>query len=293
MSLFFFLKLSISQFMTKQEATKILSALADGNHPYTKQPLADNSICHHRKVINALQVAIEELQSNSPKSIDTDDSTQKTSRKDSNMANSTTEIAQDFLSQEKLFTYLSEFKKNGFNPTISRLGKTLVGSKAKSIYPHVKDFNCYAILENKATYNQIKSIITTFFEINSLIIEKEYITNDRPWEELDYFDQEIFNTLSQKHKVNILNLINSLSLKRKNKDLQSEQILLARQIYPRAYEPWTQVENELLLKALRYTNDLSILSEIFQRGEIGIKLQGLKLLYHIEQMMKKRQVQTK
>jgi hypothetical protein len=70
-------------------------------------------------------------------------------------------------------------------------------------------------------------------------------------------------------------------MKRKLSSITAESMIIARKIYPRAYEPWEQQENDLLLKTLRYTNDLDVLSDIFQRGQGAVRSQGQRLLYQI------------
>ncbi len=59
----------------------------------------------------------------------------------------------------------------------------------------------------------------------------------------------------------------------------SEYTQNARKNYPRAYESWSEKEKELLFKALKYTNDLDLLSECFQRGKGSIESCGQRLIY--------------
>ncbi len=275
--------------MTVEDALKVLNNMAAGYHPDTGQPLPAQDICNTRTVIRALQIAINQIKSNQL-TANSEQTTVTNSNLNSDFFNS--EAIEDeneeidiegFLSDEQMFEYLNEFKKSGFNPTVSRVGKSLVGTQAKSIYQYVKDFSFYAVLEGYTTYSKIKPIISVFFEKYETLIESEYAKTVKPWENIDFFEHSIFNTLNKEMTEPIKRAILSIPMKRKISNFTSESMLLARKIYPRAYEPWEQQENELLLKILRYTNDLDFLSEIFRRGQGAIRSQGQKLLYRIAQ----------
>ncbi len=59
----------------------------------------------------------------------------------------------------------------------------------------------------------------------------------------------------------------------------SEYIKNARFQYPRAYEPWSESEKELLNKAMEYTNDLDLLTCCFKRGKGSIESCGKRILF--------------
>ncbi|WP_139959585.1 hypothetical protein [Flavicella sediminum] len=52
-----------------------------------------------------------------------------------------------------------------------------------------------------------------------------------------------------------------------------------RKINPRYREPWSEKEIKLLETAIKYTNDLKLLTESFGRTAKSIEVQGQKLIY--------------
>lgn len=273
--------------MTLEEALKILDNLAAGYHPKTGELLSDDSVCNSRSVIRALQMAIDNIKANNKPSNDSRQQSSKKAIASTSLKNETLEMSDinidEYLTDEKLFEYLQAFKNIGFNPTVARIGKSLIGTQAKSIYKHVKDFSFYGVLENATTYSNIKPIIATFFEKHDEIIQEEYLNVDKPWEDIDFFEQADFNQLTQFTIIQLTETIVDFPLKRNVSNMSSEAMIIARNIFSRAYEPWEQQENSLLLKTLRYTNDLELLSKIFKRGHGAIRSQGQKLLYQIAQ----------
>ena len=273
--------------MTLEETLKILDSLAAGFHPETGEELSNDSVCNSRSVIRALQMAIDNIRTNYNNSNNIRQQPSKKSTSNLSRPNEILQVASinidEYLTDKKLFDYLQAFKEIGFNPTVARIGKSLVGTKAKSIYKHVKGFSFYGVLENATTYPNIKPIIAKFFEKYEEQINEEYLTIDKPWEEIDFFEQVDFNQLTEHTIAQLTDTIAELSLKRNVSNMSSEAMVIARKIFPRAYEPWEQQENSLLLKTLRYTNNLELLSEIFKRGPGAIRSQGQKLLYQIAQ----------
>ena len=273
--------------MTLEETLKILDKLAAGEHPETGKVLPDDSVCNSRSVIRALQMAIDLIKAKDNHSINSRQFSAKKSTVTNHQKNETLEIESinidEYLTDEKLFEYLQTFKEVGFNPTVARIGKCLIGTQAKSIYSHVKDFEFYGILEDATTYSTIKPIISTFFDRHEAKINEEYLNIDKPWEEIDYFEQADFNQLTEFTIAQLTETIGDLPLKRNVSNMSSEAMVVARNIFPRAYEPWEQQENSMLLRTLRYTNDLELLSTIFKRGHGAVRSQGQRLLYQIAQ----------
>jgi hypothetical protein len=277
--------------MTLEKAIKILDNLAEGIHPETLALLPANDACNTRSAIRALQIAIEHLKSHQHSAqkvtLPNIEENQWYNNADGSFSsdNLSEEMSEldihSFFTDESMFEYLQEFKDSEFNPTVARLGKCLVGTQAKSVYKHVKGFSFYGILSGLTTYNQIKSTISNFFEKYNNRIEEEYTHSNKPWEEIDFFEQETFNTLNFSTVEQLQHSIFNFPLQRDFTNITSESLLVARKVFPRAYEPWEQEENDLLLKTLRYTNDLDVLAKIFQRGQGAIRSQGQKLLYQI------------
>ena len=279
--------------MTLEKAIKILDNLAEGIHPETLVSLPAEDACNTRSAIRALQIAIEHLKAHQQPinslSINSNIEENQWNNNGSFLSDNPSEEMSEldihsFFTDENMFEYLQEFKDSEFNPTVARLGKCLVGTQAKSVYKYVKNFSFYGILGGLTTYNNIKPIISDFFEKYNNRIEEEYTHSNKPWEEIDFFEQETFNTLNFSTVEQLQYSISNFPLQRDFSNITSESLIIARKVFPRAYEPWVQEENDLLLKTLRYSNDLDVLSKIFQRGQGAIRSQGQKLLYQIAQV---------
>jgi hypothetical protein len=72
--------------------------------------------------------------------------------------------------------------------------------------------------------------------------------------------------------------VNKLPVLRPTDSIQNEYILEQRKTFERAYEPWEDRENTLLLKAAEHTNDADFLAQVFKRNPSSIKIQLAKLL---------------
>jgi hypothetical protein len=111
------------------------------------------------------------------------------------------------------------------------------------------------------------------------MIEHNLIQNKvpAPYREIDFFQKARFNNLTAaaieqlKSKINDLGVLKTENL--------SDNIVQARIQHPRAYESWTEKEIDLLRTAIKYTNDLDLLSECFQRGRNSIEAMGQKLIF--------------
>lgn len=117
--------------------------------------------------------------------------------------------------------------------------------------------------------------------VRALEIVINYLkTNETPTNsdiEIDFFQNKIFNKLSDKAIKQLKSKIDELGIIKT--DNLSINIQNARAKYPRAYEPWTDTEKELLRKAIKYTNNLDLLSNCFQRGRGSIESCGQRLIY--------------
>lgn len=101
-------------------------------------------------------------------------------------------------------------------------------------------------------------------------------------QEVDFFRKATFNKLSAKAINQLKGRADELGMI--NTDNLSESVRSARTRHARAYEPWTEKEKDLLCKAMKYTNDLGILSRSFQRAKSSIESCGQRLIYESEHM---------
>ena len=64
----------------------------------------------------------------------------------------------------------------------------------------------------------------------------------------------------------------------------ADHVVEARKISPRAYEPWSVAEDEYLRKVLEETDDITLLSEIYQRQQGAVDSRIRKLMPNRKKM---------
>ncbi len=97
---------------------------------------------------------------------------------------------------------------------------------------------------------------------------------------IDFFRKERFNIMSSEAIDNLRKSIREIGVTKT--DNLSEYVINARVNHPRAYEPWTPKEKNLLIEAMKLTNDLDFLSNCFQRGRGSIESCGQEIIYEAE-----------
>jgi hypothetical protein len=227
---------------------EILETLACGYSPITGELLDSESVINERDVIRALQIAINELKRTNP------------------TPNPPVRIAENEIEHA-----IHLFESHGISATYNRLTNFFLATG------RIKETSVLSdSLYGKYKKDYLKGQLLDFF-IQYLPKPASSKKREDPWNSIDFFQEEIFNTLSDKDIRELKEKIHALGIQ-KTDDL-SENVINARVNYPRAYEPWLEEEKELLKKAIQKTNNLSLLSECFQRGANGIESQGKRLIY--------------
>jgi len=244
--------------MDINRAITILEALAAGCSPATGEKVHDESVLNEREVIRALQIAIDKLK-NRP---------------------SSQNYGGVMISEDDIRAALEVFEKENLNPTVSRLaGFFLATRRFKN--EHIVSNEHYGKYKGIYQKGQLIDFFAHYFSESEPLPHNTSWEAD-PWKKIDFFQKAAFNKLSEaainqlKGKVKDLGIVKTDNL--------SEHVLNARIVYPRAYEPWTDAEKELLRKALQYTNDLDLLSRCFQRGPGSIESCGKRLIYESEKL---------
>ena len=251
--------------MKIDRAIEILEALASGCSPQTGELIENDSVLNERDVIRALEKAISELERINRS---TENQPQKTELN---------------ITKEEIDKTIKLFQSVEYNPTYSRLTHFFLKSK---------EFE-FPILNSNELYGKYfgyytKQDLHKFFK--HYLIENGYSLHGKvkkerkpqPWKDIDFFQKDKFNNLTEKAIEQLKNKINEIGIL-KTEDL-SEYIVNARVRHFRAYESWTDKEKELLEKAMEYTNDLELLSECFQRGIGSIESCGKRLIYEKNQL---------
>ncbi|MNU64534.1 hypothetical protein D3C71_538150 [compost metagenome] len=233
--------------MDLNKSLEILEALASGYSPITGELLSNENIINERDVIRALQIAIDELKRHNG-----------------------TVIRSVEIAENEIQHVIQLLRGLEISATPNRLiGFFLATRKFKSKL--ITSDNLYGKYSKIYTKGQLLDYLTGILPGN----ETERIVP--PWDDIHFFQKEIFNLLSGKDIDELKETILSLGVQ-KNENL-SESILNARINYPRAYEAWSSKEKELLKEVMKKTNDLRFLSECFQRGEGSIESYGKRLIY--------------
>jgi len=244
--------------MNKEEAITILDALAAGCSPFTGELLADHPMLNDRKVIRALQMALDALASVT---------TTKTQPKEA--------VAPEY---KTLVAALEIMKEAGISPSYSKVTRFFLGSR------HFKNSkllqsNLFGSFKYTFSYETLKPIVLKFFEENrELLAANRPAERSKPWDTIVYFQQPKFCKLSDKAINQLKDKITALGIV-KQPPILSDYIINARIVFPRAYEPWSEQELEYLTKAILYTNDLQVLSSCFQRGERSLESVGKRFIY--------------
>lgn len=240
--------------MNLNETITVLEALASGCSPTTGAVVAQESVLNEREVIRALQVAIEQLK-NEP-------------------AKKTQEINIDAAEIRAVIHLLSEQQQTATQNKLADFflaGRTF---KNEAIASH----ELYGKYKGLYAKGQLMDFFTAWLSHNEYSkYGKRSDKKDKPWEDIDFFQQVLFNHYSEAGIAQLETNVNDLGI------LKTEHLAAylqkARLKYPRSHETWNKVEDQLLLTALQQTNDLSLLSACFQRGPNAIEARGKRLLY--------------
>jgi hypothetical protein len=233
------------------KAIEILDALASGYSPITGEAISLDSVLNERDVIRALQLAIDQLKTGVA------------------LSPSDVEIGHGDIQRA-----IQLFRDHGKKITANSLTVFFLGMR-KFKNENIVEHELYGKYQNAYSKGKVLDFFTQYLLGNNSMGSKG--TNDALYRNIDFFRKEKFNNLSDKAVDQLKQRISELGVLKKE-DL-SEQVVFARLKHPRAYEHWSEKEIELLSKAIKYTNDLKLLSECFQRGPGSIETLGQKIIY--------------
>lgn len=242
--------------MDINKTIEILEALASGCSPTTGEMIENESVLNERDVIRALQVAIDNLKTSEPPTI------------------SDVEI-----DETDIKSVINLFKEEGQNPTSNKLVGFFLGTRKFKNETLVSN-QLYGKYRNLYQKGQLLDFFTQYLADNNLTNRNNRKNN--PYKEIDFFQKETFNRLSEKAINQLKEKVDELGIL-KTENL-SEYVQNARINHPRAYESWTDMEKELLNKAIKYTNDLDLLSDCFQRGKGSIESCGQRVIYESQNL---------
>lgn len=246
--------------MDRNKTIEILEALASGCSPTTGEMIENESVLNERDVIRALQIAIDNLKTSDPQT-----------------------ISDVKIDETDIKSVIDLFKEEEQNPTSNKLVGFFLGTRKFKNETLVSN-QLYGKYRNLYQKGQLLDFFTQYFADNNLTNRNNRKNN--PYKEIDFFQKETFNRLSEKAINQLKEKVDELGIL-KTENL-SEYVQNARINHPRAYESWTDAEKELLNKAIEYTNDLDLLSDCFQRGKGSIESCGQRLIYESQNLQDDR-----
>jgi ribosomal protein S18 len=238
--------------MDTNKAIQILEALASGCSPSTGELLDKESILNDRDVIRALQMGIDQL------------------RLHNYVATNNVEIEQNDIN-----SVIALFDEVERNPSSNNLAGFFLGTKQFKNQNLISN-QLYGKLRGIYTRGQLIDFFSRYLSDNNILTKNSF--RNVAYKQIDFFQKEKFNKLTPnatnqlKAKISELGILKTENL--------PDYIQEARKIHYRAYEHWSEKEMELLSKAIKYTNDLDLLSECFQRGKGSIESVGQKIIFH-------------
>lgn len=172
------------------------------------------------------------------------------------------EVENNFLTDDNLKNYTDEMKAAGVKLSHDLLAKILSGANPKVLNKTEIGLSFYGLMDGVMKYTKIRETIKPYFEQNFYSIKENRISA--------FFDAEIFNHFTEQSKHHLTLAINTLPILKTEESL-SENIKEIRKTHPRSHESWGELELVFIKKAFENTNDISLLSKIFQRSESSIR----------------------
>jgi hypothetical protein len=180
----------------------------------------------------------------------------------------------EVLQVDKIKIYLRRMNQVGIEPNMSNLAKVLVGNKnAVMDGINLLQFDFYGLLAGQYAVKEVKPMIERKLQSMFSGNRGEAQTATAPQHQ-----DQIFNQLAGTVLESLNVEVSKLPDLRPTESIQNEYILEQRKSFARAYEPWEDRENTLLLKAAEHTNDADFLAQVFKRNPSSIKIQLAKLL---------------
>ena len=180
----------------------------------------------------------------------------------------------EVLAIDKIKIYLRRINQEGIEPNMGNLAKVLVGNKNGVIVgKSLLHFDFYGILSGHYTAKEVKPMIESKLQSIFTTRTPQTVNGTKP-----LMQDETFNHFKASSLINLKQAVSQLAVLRPTESIQNEYILEQRKTFERAYEPWEEKENAILLKASEQSNDADLLAQIFKRNPSSIKIQIAKLL---------------
>ena len=241
--------------MDRYKTVETLEALASGCSPTTGAMIDNDSVLNERLVIRALQSAIDQINANAPET-----------------------RPESMVSKADLTSAIELYIERGRKPTAVSLMGFYLGTRSFKD-ELLQSNNLYGKYRRTFGIERLYDTLQEYLVTHN--IADRYDRHVNPYREIDFFQKETFNRLSDAAVKHLEERVRGLGFQ-KTENL-SEHVRNARLEHRRAYEPWTEKEKQLLAEAIKHTNDLELLSSCFQRGKGSIESWGQRLIWETQQ----------
>jgi len=186
----------------------------------------------------------------------------------------------DYLSNQKLQSYMDELldKKLRFSAVI--IGKVLTGSTLVTYHQIGAKVSFYGLLEGIISYEAIIKTLKKYYTPFEKSIKEKKATQQNYKNEVTtkFFEANIFNRFTDEQHQIFVKTIAAIPIQKPTETITSEHIIEMRKTFPRSHEPWSIEEEKLLEKAITLTNDKNVLCSIFLRSGNSLMAMSSKFL---------------
>jgi ATP-dependent DNA helicase RecQ len=194
--------------------------------------------------------------------------------------------AGDLLSNEKLLAYKNELEEKQLRFSSAVVGNVLVGDSSVRYYSIGKQVSFYGILQGIIGYEDVRKRINPFYEpyekelkeVRKQFAKEKEQTRFGQLEKVEaYFAQPAFNSLSSVEREKLKQQIAAIPYS-KPTEQASDAIKQLRKQFIRANEPWTPMEENMLARLIKSTNNLQLIMQTMGRSEKSILSMATKFI---------------
>ena len=188
------------------------------------------------------------------------------------------------ISDEIIQTTCADLRQLGYEPLVNQVAKIFIGSRSIAD-PRLRGLPVFKRYRGVFTRTIIRDHLLRFADRHPAVLAKQAPAPVRlspadraACDDVDFFRTGIFDQLTDEKYRELQKAITNLGLSRPT-DVLPEYMQSSREIYARAYEPWTSEEQALLVEAMCYTNHLGRLRRLFGRSGNAVEKMGQRLIF--------------
>lgn len=173
---------------------------------------------------------------------------------------------EEALSDQRIKEYISILKTKSVNVNPTLLSLVLLRSRSQAMTFEIQQLDFYGLLKDVLTKEELMRCLDQFDKNNPGWFDAS------PKDELKKFlNADKYNNASPEFIDKITNWSKQQLIRRDKDTIDNDYILSTRKEFRRAYEPWTEEEQEFLMELVKDTNDLGIISKALERNEGNVR----------------------